>query len=76
LRFFFRRTVRRILSDGGLANMIVFAKRRVQRHASAEWGHFRSLIHVNGEDKGSVLNDAIRWTECPAAVLVMERGDF
>jgi len=56
--------------------MIVFAKRRVQRHASAEWGHFRSLIHGNGEDKGSVLNDAIQWTKNPAAVLVMERRDF
>jgi hypothetical protein len=56
--------------------VIVFAKRRVQRHASAEWGHFRSLIHGNGEDKGSVLNDAIQWTKSPAAVLVMERGGF
>jgi hypothetical protein len=74
LRFFFE--VGRILSDGGLANVIVFAKRRVQRHASAEWGHFRSLIHVNGEDKGSVLNDAIRWTKSPDAVPVMERRDF
>jgi hypothetical protein len=32
----------------------------LQRHAGAEWGHFRSLTYVNGEGKGGVLNDAIR----------------